>query len=114
VAHDRDLAIAWRGLVARWSAILDPDCKKKSWLFGPRVAIEKKLLATEAGRNFLTSSLEDQAEVVRLAAAAALVDTGSVAARLVLEALAATHSPNAISAQIILGNYPPRIGADLD
>ena len=104
--HDRDLAIAWRGLVARWSAILDPDWKEENRVFDRRAAIEKKLLATEVGRNFLTSSLEDQAEVVRLAAAAALVHTGSVAARLVLEALATTHSPNAISAQIILGNYP--------
>jgi hypothetical protein len=46
--------------------------------------------------------------VVRLAAAAALFGTGSVAARRVLEALAATHSLNAVSAQIVLGNYPPR------
>lgn len=61
------------------------------------------MLATEAGRSFLTASLEDKAEVVRLAAAVALVDNGSAAARLVLEALAATHSPNAASARIILG-----------
>ena len=102
--RDKDLALAWRGLVARWSAILDPDFNEESPFFDPRASIEKRLLATEAGRRFLTVALNDQAEVVRLAAAAALVDTGSVAARVVLEALAATHSPNAASARIILGN----------
>jgi HEAT repeat protein len=106
VVSDKDLATAWRGLAARWSAILDADCRKESPLLDARAAIEKELLATETGRKFLIASLDDQAEVVRLAAAAALLDKGSTAARLVLEALAATHSPNAASAKIILGSYP--------
>jgi hypothetical protein len=71
-----------------------------------RLPLRQELLATETGRKFLIASLDDQAEVVRLAAAAALLDKGSTAARLVLEALAATHSPNAASAKIILGSYP--------
>jgi phage tail sheath gpL-like len=64
-----------------------------------------KLLLGVEGRKFLTASLEHQAEVVRLAAAAALFATGSVAARRVLEALAAAHSSNAMSAQNNLGTY---------
>jgi HEAT repeat protein len=105
VVYDKDLAIAWRGLVARWSAILDPDPGEQVPPFDPRAAIEQKLLATEAGRKFLTASLGDEAEVVRLAAAAALVRTGSAAARRVLETLARAHSPNAVSAKFILGNH---------
>ena len=101
--RERDLAIAWRGLVARWSGFLELDWNEENPLFDPRVVIERRLLATQAGRRFLAAALDDQAEVVRLAAAAALVGTGSAAARLVLEALAATHSPGAATAKMILG-----------
>ena len=105
---DRDLAIAWRDLVARWDALVDPDDKEGNRLRGRRAEIEKQLLLGAEGRKFLTASLEHQAEVVRLAAAAALFETGSVAARRVLEAVAAAHSSNAMCAQIILGSYGKR------
>jgi hypothetical protein len=102
---DRDLAIAWRDLVARWDALGDLDDPSGDQLFDQRSEIEKQLLVREEGRRFLTASSEHQAEVVRLAAAAALFNTGSVRARRVPETLAAAHTPNAVSARIILGRY---------
>jgi hypothetical protein len=51
VVGDRDLAIAWRDLVARWDALVDPDDKEGNGLCGPRAEIEKQLLLGVEGRT---------------------------------------------------------------
>jgi hypothetical protein len=87
------LSREWRDLPSDWDTLPDEDYRAKNRFYDRPAAIERQLVATEEGRVFLTSSITDRNEVVRLDAATAILPFGVPQARHELERLRAAGSP---------------------
>ena len=96
----------WRDLILRWSLVPEGDTRVANRLHDEAGRLRTLLLATAEGQQTLEQFIDDEHEAVRINAATALFKERELpAARRYLEDLAESDSPNAMSAQIVLGIY---------